>query len=136
MYIDPTPTANEVHVATKIQGKPLVLPWGRTPRLDSGVRSGALVGQGSALIACLRIRTLFRRRPTEALGRGPIVRVQPRPRSLVCPLYVIKSPQSSRFITCDTLMHVVWLARLCSVARLCFRDRWLFCDLDYQVRVR
>ncbi|GJR91668.1 hypothetical protein Tco_0215679 [Tanacetum coccineum] len=71
-------------------------------RLD---RSGALVGQGSALIACLRIRTLFRRRPTEALGRGPIVRVQPRPRSLVCPLYVIKSSQSSRFIACDTLMH-------------------------------
>ncbi|GKA54982.1 hypothetical protein Tco_0753931 [Tanacetum coccineum] len=45
--------------------------------------SGALVGQGSALIACLWIRPLFRRRPTEALGRGSIVMVQPRLRSLV-----------------------------------------------------
>ncbi|GKD67574.1 hypothetical protein Tco_1321664 [Tanacetum coccineum] len=40
------------------------------------------IGQGSALITCLRIRTLFRRLPTQALGRGPIVRVQLRPRSL------------------------------------------------------
>ncbi|GJW10996.1 hypothetical protein Tco_1576823 [Tanacetum coccineum] len=113
-------------------GKTVSLTWGRSPRLDSAeskytflsenIRSGAFAGQGSALIACLRIRTLFRGRPTEALGRGPIVRVQPRPRSLVCPLYVIKSPQSSKFIACDTLMHAVWLARLCSVARLCFRD--------------
>ncbi|GJV94365.1 hypothetical protein Tco_1545942 [Tanacetum coccineum] len=43
---------------------------------------------------------------------------------MVCPLYAIKSTQSSRFVACDTLMHAVWLARLCSVARLCFRD-WL-----------
>ncbi|GJR91672.1 hypothetical protein Tco_0215683 [Tanacetum coccineum] len=35
--------------------------------LSENIRSGALVGQGSALIACLRIRTLFRRRPTEAV---------------------------------------------------------------------
>ncbi|GKD62425.1 hypothetical protein Tco_1299934, partial [Tanacetum coccineum] len=32
-------------------------------------QSGDLVGQGSALIACLWIRTLFRRRPTEAISR-------------------------------------------------------------------
>ncbi|GKE57468.1 hypothetical protein Tco_1496653 [Tanacetum coccineum] len=64
-------------------------------------QSGALVGQGSALIAYLRIQTLFRRRPTEALGQCPIVMVQPMPRSLVCPLYVIKSPQSSKgWMTC------------------------------------
>ncbi|GJY05407.1 hypothetical protein Tco_0371347 [Tanacetum coccineum] len=30
-------------------------------------KSGALVGQGSTLIACLRIQTLIRRRPTEAI---------------------------------------------------------------------
>ncbi|GJU79446.1 zinc finger, C6HC-type containing protein [Tanacetum coccineum] len=35
--------------------------------LQGQAESGALVGQGSALIACLRIRTLFRRRPTEAV---------------------------------------------------------------------
>ncbi|GJZ47324.1 hypothetical protein Tco_0601156 [Tanacetum coccineum] len=44
------------------ESKPLALPWGRTPRLDSGVRvrehvvrdmcvrSGTLVGQGSVII--------------------------------------------------------------------------------------
>ncbi|GJW69046.1 hypothetical protein Tco_0123470, partial [Tanacetum coccineum] len=39
-------------------------------------QSGALVGQGSALIACLRIRTLFRRRPTEA-ARARLVVPEP-----------------------------------------------------------
>ncbi|GKC60206.1 hypothetical protein Tco_1087804 [Tanacetum coccineum] len=32
------------------ESKPLALPCGRTSRLDSGVRSGTLVGQGSAVI--------------------------------------------------------------------------------------
>ncbi|GKD52854.1 hypothetical protein Tco_1286241 [Tanacetum coccineum] len=37
-----------------IKGKPLVLPWGRTPRLDSGVRwaerQGHSSGMGHAVI--------------------------------------------------------------------------------------
>ncbi|GKC10211.1 hypothetical protein Tco_1001821, partial [Tanacetum coccineum] len=32
------------------ESKPLALPWGRTPRLDSDMRSGTLVRQGSAVI--------------------------------------------------------------------------------------
>ncbi|GKA56461.1 TMV resistance protein N-like protein [Tanacetum coccineum] len=39
--------------------KPLALPWGRTLRLDSGVRSGNLVGQGSAYIRGCRHRSPF-----------------------------------------------------------------------------
>ncbi|GJV35327.1 leucine-rich repeat, cysteine-containing subtype protein [Tanacetum coccineum] len=68
---------------TCLIGATIMILSGKDQRVDRYYwLSRTLVGQESALIACLRIRTLFRRRPTEALGRGPIVRVQPRLRSL------------------------------------------------------
>ncbi|GJX50712.1 hypothetical protein Tco_0277557 [Tanacetum coccineum] len=50
-----TKSSNEIILCT-MKGKPLVLPWGRTPRLDSGVRSTPFY----------RLPLVLRKRPMEA----------------------------------------------------------------------
>ncbi|GKF50478.1 hypothetical protein Tco_0146945 [Tanacetum coccineum] len=59
-------------ISCAIKGKLLVLSWGRTPRLDSDMRSGTLVGQGSVVIMTTGMDSLLRALvgPRKARGGG------------------------------------------------------------------
>nr|GEW89004.1 reverse transcriptase domain-containing protein [Tanacetum cinerariifolium] len=54
-----TRSSNEVTFCT-IKGRPLVLPWGRTPRLDSGVRAGSACDHDLRMLVPFRGCSLVR----------------------------------------------------------------------------
>ncbi|GJX66824.1 gypsy type transposase [Tanacetum coccineum] len=87
--------AREVTIPCTIKRKPLALPWGWTPRLDSGVKDWV----------CFRPMTV-------ELGPGAQVIVWSKPGGLVYLLYVIKSPQSSMILPADHVLRAVINARL------------------------
>nr|GEW11750.1 hypothetical protein [Tanacetum cinerariifolium] len=78
-----TKSSNEVMSCT-IKGKPLVLSWGRTPLLDSGIRwaeVGPSSGKGSLItISCglglvQRTSAVLRKRPLEAFRQSCYLRI-------------------------------------------------------------
>ncbi|GJX95798.1 hypothetical protein Tco_0852093 [Tanacetum coccineum] len=83
------------------KSKLLALSWGKTPRLDSGVRASLVLGFPGILSIIV-------------VARGPNAMVRLRPKGLLYLLYVIKSPQSSILLRAEFVLRAVNVARLCS----------------------
>ncbi|GJV30860.1 hypothetical protein Tco_1391260 [Tanacetum coccineum] len=132
-----------------IKSKPLALPWGRTPRLDSGVRvdprtdrlqadprTDRLIGgsaDGSSTSGSVDGSLSSGPKPTrdwalpwpviDRFSQEAQVIMWPKPRDLVYPLYVIKSPQSSMMLPVGYFLRAVINARLLLyfLLEFCFR---------------
>ncbi|GJR92890.1 hypothetical protein Tco_0265064 [Tanacetum coccineum] len=130
--------AREVMIFCTIKSKPLALPWGRTPRLDSGVRvdpqtdrlrvdprTDCLIGgsadgsstsgsaDGSLSSGPKPMRDWALPWPViDRFSQEAQMIMWPKPRGLVYPLYVIKSPQSSMILPVGYFLRAVINARL------------------------